>query len=84
MYNELLIRALAHLSRVEEKVEEVHHRQAEADHAHLLELLRDYVALVGAVKDVLAERSKAFQNWQHAQTMVIKKKEQKARCLGLD
>ena len=34
---------------------------------------------MGAVKDVLAERSKAFQNWRHAQSMVAKKKEQRAR-----
>jgi sorting nexin-1/2 len=74
-----LSRALAHLAKVEERAERVHQGQAEADHLHLLELLKDYVALVGAVKDVFAERGKAFQNWRHAQSMVTKKKEQRAR-----
>lgn len=104
-----LSRALAYLAKVEEKVQEVHHNQAEADYFYLFELVKDYVALIGAVKEVLAERSKAFQvsdvqknmirglsfkkrmfinffyfsthfqTWQHAQSMVIKKKEQRAR-----
>ena len=74
-----LSRALAQLARVEEKVEQVHSEQAEADYFYLFELVKDYVALVGAVKDARAERSKAFQAWQHAQSMVIRKKEQKSR-----
>ena len=74
-----LSRALAHLARAEEKAEQVHHRQAEADFYHFFELTKDYVSLIGAVKGALNERSKAFQNWQHAQSMVIRKKEQKAR-----
>ena len=56
-----LSRALAHLAKVEEKIQEVHHSQAEADYFYLFELVKDYVALVGSVKEVLAERSKAFQ-----------------------
>ena len=74
-----LSRALAHLARVEEKAEQVHHRQAEADFYHFFELIKDYVALIGAVKNALNERNKSFQNWQHAQSMVLRKKEQKAR-----
>ena len=74
-----LARALAHLARVEEKIELVHHRQAEADYYHLFELIKDYVALVGAVKDALNERAKAFGVWQHAQMTLSKKKEAKAR-----
>ncbi len=74
-----LSRALAQLAKVEEKAESVHKSQAEADHMHLVDLLRDYVALVGAVKDVFAERGKIFQNWRHAAGMVTKKKEQRAR-----
>ena len=74
-----LSRALVHLAKAEEKVEQVHHQQAEADFYHFFELIKDYVALIGAVKDALNERNKAFQNWQHAQSMVMRKKEQKAR-----
>lgn len=74
-----LSRALGQLAKVEELVEQVHHQQAEADFYHFYELVKDYVTLMGAVRDALNERSKAFQAWQHAQSMVIKKKEQKAR-----
>lgn len=74
-----LSRALAQLAKVEESIELVHQDQAKADYFYLFELLKDYVGLVGAVKDVLSERSKSFQNWQNAQSMVIKKKEQRSR-----
>lgn len=74
-----LSRALSHLAKAEEKVEAVHQQQAESDYFYLYELIRDYVSLVGAVKAVFAERNKAFQNWRHAQSMVMKKKEQRAR-----
>ncbi len=62
-----LSRALAHLSRVEEKVEQVHRSQAEADTFHLFDLIKDYVALIGAIRETLNERNKAFQAAQHAQ-----------------
>ena len=74
-----LSKALSQLSKVEENVEQVHYRQAEADFNYFFELTKDYVALIGAVKDALNERTKAFQAWQHAQSMVMKKKEQRAR-----
>jgi hypothetical protein len=38
------------LSRVEEKVETTLQEQADADYAHILELVRDYLSLVAAVK----------------------------------
>lgn len=47
-----LSRALAHLSRVEEKVEQVHRGQAEADTFHLFDLIKDYVALIGAIRSL--------------------------------
>ena len=56
-----LSKALSNLAVVEEKVEKVHHRQADADHLHLFELIKDYVGLMGAVRDALNERQKAFQ-----------------------
>ena len=61
-----LSKALSNLAVVEEKVEKVQHRQADADHLHLFELIKDYVGLMGAVRDALTERQKAFQvctNW---------------------
>ena len=56
-----LSKALSNLAIVEEKVEKVQHRQADADHLHLFELIKDYVGLMGAVRDALTERQKAFQ-----------------------
>ncbi|XP_063241314.1 sorting nexin-2 isoform X2 [Bacillus rossius redtenbacheri] len=74
-----LSRALSQLADVEEKVEALHNEQANADFAILCELLKDYVALFGAIKDVFHERVKVYQNWQHSQQMLNKKREQKAK-----
>ncbi|XP_059490276.1 sorting nexin-2-like [Neocloeon triangulifer] len=74
-----LSRALSILAEVEEKVEHVYSQQCDADYAILYELLKDYVALVGAVKDVFHERVKVYQNWQHAQIVLNKKREAKAK-----
>ena len=45
-----LARSLEGLSRTEEKVEMTLQEQADADFAYILELIRDYLALVNAVK----------------------------------
>ncbi len=54
-------------------------RQAEADYYYLLELIKDYVSLVGAVKAALGERTKAFQQWEHARHTLLRKREQQSR-----
>ncbi|XP_058790993.1 sorting nexin-2-like [Phymastichus coffea] len=72
-------RALAQLAETLEKVESVRKAQANCDLYQFGEMLRDYVALIGAIKDVFHERVKVFQNWQHAQMILNKKREQKAR-----
>lgn len=74
-----LSRALSQLAEVEEKVESLHNEQANTDFSVLCELLKDYVALVGAIRDVFHERVKVYQNWQHSQLMLNKKREQKAK-----
>ncbi|KAL0278111.1 UNVERIFIED_CONTAM: hypothetical protein PYX00_000021 [Menopon gallinae] len=74
-----LSRALSQLAEVEEKVESLHNDQANADFSTLCELLKDYVALIGAIKDVFHERVKVYQNWQHAQLMLTKKRELKSK-----
>ncbi|KAJ1524568.1 hypothetical protein ONE63_011055 [Megalurothrips usitatus] len=74
-----LSRALSQLAETEEKVEAVHNDQANTDFSIMCELLKDYIALIGAVKDVFHERVKVYQNWQHAQLMLNKKREQKAK-----
>ena len=45
-----LSRSLEGLARVEERVESTLQEQADTDFAHILELVRDYLALVAAVK----------------------------------
>ncbi|TRY76925.1 hypothetical protein TCAL_10147 [Tigriopus californicus] len=72
--------ALAHLSGVQEKVEHVHGEQASADFYLLSELIKDYIGLVGAVKDVFQERIKAWQHWQNASVALTKKREAKAKA----
>ena len=52
--NSALSSAIAQLSTVQEKLEEVHYEQATADFYYLSELIKDYIGLVGAVKDVFA------------------------------
>lgn len=74
-----LSRALSQLAETEEKVEALHNDQANTDFSIMCELLKDYIALIGAVKDVFHERVKVYQNWQHAQLMLNKKREQKAK-----
>ncbi|XP_064474974.1 sorting nexin-2-like isoform X2 [Ornithodoros turicata] len=74
-----LSRALSKLAEVEERVEQLHARQANQDFYTLAELLKDYLALVGTIKEVFHQRVKVYQTWQHAQQSLTKKRESKAR-----
>lgn len=74
-----LSRALSQLADTEEKVECLHLEQANTDFAILCELLKDYLGLLGAVKDAFHERTKLFQHWQHSQQMLAKKREAKTK-----
>ena len=58
--NSELSGAIAQLSTVHEKIEQVHHEQAHADFYYLSELIKDYIGLVGAVKDVFQV---CFYSW---------------------
>uniref|UniRef100_A0A0A9Y6R1 Sorting nexin-2 n=1 Tax=Lygus hesperus TaxID=30085 RepID=A0A0A9Y6R1_LYGHE len=75
----LLALALVHLNDLLEKIETVRHEQANTDFSYLSEFLKDYMALIGAVKNVFHERVKVYQNWQHSQLMLNKKREYKAK-----
>jgi len=78
--NSKLSAALAQLADLEEKVEKVHEDQAKADFFLLSELVKDYIGITGAVKDVLNERVKAWHGWQSVQASLIKKRESKVRA----
>ncbi|XP_068204087.1 sorting nexin-2-like isoform X4 [Palaemon carinicauda] len=75
-----LSRALHQLAESTERTHTIHHAQADADFYYLSEITRDYIQLIGAVKDVFHERVKTFQTWQHAQSMLAKKREAKAKA----
>lgn len=74
-----LSRALSQLADVEEKVELLRSEQANSDLYILSETLKDYIGLFGAIKDVFHERVKVFQNWEHAQLQLTKRRENKTR-----
>lgn len=75
----LLASTLAHLNELEEKIEGLHYDQSNTDFSILCEMLKDYIALIGSVKCVFHERVKVYQNWQHSQLMLNKKREYKAK-----
>lgn len=45
-----LSRALSQLAETEEKIEAIHRQEADTDFYVIAELLKDYIALIGAVK----------------------------------
>jgi len=57
----------------------MHNEQANLDYFMFSELLRDYVGLITSIKEVFHERVKARQACQHAQQMLNKKREHKAK-----
>lgn len=72
--------ALSQLAETEEKVEHVYNEQINSDFMYLADLIKDYINLIGAVKDTFHQRVKVYQTWQHAQQQLVKKREQKARA----
>ncbi|GFS06274.1 sorting nexin-2 [Elysia marginata] len=74
-----LSRALSQLAETEEKIEVLHREQSDADFFLMAELMKDYVALMGAVKDVFHERIKTYKSWKDAEMTLTKKREIKAK-----
>ncbi|CAG9563855.1 unnamed protein product [Danaus chrysippus] len=75
-----LSRALSHLSDLHEKIEHLRNEQANTDFYVLTEHIKDYLGLIGAIKDVFHERVKVFQHWQHSQMQLTKRRENKAKA----
>ena len=78
--NAALSGAIAKLSAVHERIEGIHKEQSEADLYDLSELIKDYIGLIGAVKDAFGERIKAWQNWQNITANLTKKREAKVKA----
>ncbi|XP_060895120.1 sorting nexin-2 isoform X1 [Labrus mixtus] len=74
-----LSRALSQLAEVEEKIDQLHQDQANADFHLFSELLGDYVRLITAVKGVFDHRMKTWQKWQDTQMLLLKKREAEAK-----
>uniref|UniRef100_A0A8C2X7M4 Sorting nexin-2 n=1 Tax=Cyclopterus lumpus TaxID=8103 RepID=A0A8C2X7M4_CYCLU len=74
-----LSRALSQLAEVEEKIDQLHQDQANADFYCFSELLGDYVRLITAVKGVFDHRMKTWQKWQDGQILLQKKREAEAK-----
>ncbi|BFZ01905.1 hypothetical protein BsWGS_04944 [Bradybaena similaris] len=74
-----LSRALSQLAETEEKIETIHKEQADADFFLMAELMKDYVALMGSVKDVFYERIKTYKTWKDTETTLSKKRDNKAK-----
>jgi len=72
--------ALSQLADTEEKVEHVYNEQVNNDFMYLSDLIKDYINLIGAVKDIFHQRVKVYQTWQHAQQQLVRKREQKVRA----
>lgn len=75
-----LSRALSHTADLHEKIEHLRLEQSNTDFYVLAEHVKDYLGLIGAIKDVFHERVKVFQNWQHAQMQLTKRRENKAKA----
>lgn len=71
--------ALSKLASTHEKIEKIYERQANNDFNHLAELFKDYIALVGSVKEAFHERVKCFQNVANTEHNLNKKRELKAK-----
>lgn len=74
-----LSRALSNLADVEEKIEILRAEQSNSDYYILSEFIKDYLGLFTAIKSVFHERVKVFQNWQHAQMQLSKRRENRGR-----
>ncbi|KJH40801.1 Vps5 like protein [Dictyocaulus viviparus] len=74
-----LARALSHLTETEENAAALWSKQSDMDSIRFTESLSEYVGLVGALKDLFAERVRVWQNWQSAKQNLVRKREQKAR-----
>ncbi|KAI0208323.1 Sorting nexin-2 [Lamellibrachia satsuma] len=74
-----LSRALSQLAEIEERIDQLHMDQADADFFVLSELIKDYVGMVAAVKGVFHERVKCFRMWKEAEMNLTKKREVRAK-----
>lgn len=76
-----LSRALSQLAETEEKIEQMHKEQAEADFFVMAELMKDYVALMGAVKVSYSLLPSVFRYLLIAKILSLKLNTDECTCL---
>ena len=67
--------ALNKLSEAEDEVGKFQELQAKSDLYLLSELVRDYIGIVGSIREVLGERVKAWYVWKAGQRSMDRKRE---------
>lgn len=77
--NDTVSRALSRLSEVQEKVESLHSEQIKQDLFTFGETVKDYIALLGAIRAAFNMRVRACNVWQATQQTLSKKREQEQK-----
>lgn len=80
--NTAVASAISQLSELEHKLQNLNEDQWKIDYFIIGELARDYISLIGSIKNCFGIRIKSFQTWQHAQNMLMKKREQELKLQG--
>lgn len=70
---------LSKLATTKEKIEHLYSDQVNNDFYLVSELLHDYICFIAAIKEAFQHRIKIYQNLQHAQQTLARKREQKQR-----
>merc|ERR1712179_572128 len=78
--NTVLAATIRELGNLQDEIKKCTKNQVTADIYDLSELIKDYIGMVGAVKEVFNERLKAWQNWQTLTMNLTKKRESKAKA----
>lgn len=71
--------AISQLSELEHKVHDLNEKHWNSDYFLLGEMARDYIAIIGSIKNCFDLRVKIFQSWHAAQNSLMKKREQEAK-----
>uniref|UniRef100_A0A8R1DI43 PX domain-containing protein n=1 Tax=Caenorhabditis japonica TaxID=281687 RepID=A0A8R1DI43_CAEJA len=74
-----LSRALSGLTDAVENVSLIWGKQTDIDNIKFSEIIHEYILLITALKEVFAERVRAWQQWQDAQQSLAKKRDQKTK-----
>nr|CAG8488611.1 5774_t:CDS:10 [Entrophospora candida] len=72
--NKPLANNLSTLGKLQQKIRELHIKQARQDVLTLENTIEEYIRIIGSIKVALNSRTKVYQNWQSAMNDLQKKK----------